>query len=144
MTWTETRAAVRARDRDAEPDILAPPDAFPKATGTATLRERFLPGHDAKAVREQSSTVVRRLASSCAGWVRKPTAPEFYRAIRAQKPTARQKALVRLWISEATNEEITLAWLENAYSYQELAAAIHRNGVNYPDRNRELNRLVPG
>lgn len=138
------RRAARARHRDGEPDFLAPPAAFPETQATPEPRKEHLPQHNGEEIRERSRTVANRLATSCAGWPRRPTPTEFYRALHAGRPTGRQRAIVRVWMSEATNEEITLAWLEEAYTYRDLVSAIHKSGVDYPDLNRELNRLVPG
>ena len=47
-----------------------------------------------------------------------------------------------MWVREATDAEMTLAWIEDVYTDQELVAAIHRAGaadVN-PKRNADLNR----
>ena len=48
-----------------------------------------------------------------------------------------------MWLREATDDELILAWTEEAYSFRQLANAIHRSGAadSYPERNRDLNRL---
>ena len=96
--------------------------------------------------REPNSTTVRSvLASACAGWGKRPDAAEFYEAIRSPTPTDRQVAIVNVMVIEATcNEillaynEILLAYLQGAYTWRQLARAIHRCG-NRPTR---LSRYV--
>ena len=44
-----------------------------------------------------SMAVTRRLASSCSGWPQRPTGPEFYDAVHAQRPTFRQRCLIVNW-----------------------------------------------
>ena len=85
------------------------------------------------------------LASACAGWGKRPDAAEFYEAIRSPTPTDRQVAIVNVMVIEATcNEillaynEILLAYLQGAYTWRQLARAIHRCG-NRPTR---LSRYV--
>ena len=78
--------------------------------------------------RECSRSVGFRFAASCAGWRRRPTAAEFYEAVRAEVPTERQRALLDTWATEAEWEELLAAWTEHLYTFRELAAALHRAG----------------
>ena len=90
----------------------------------------------------ESETVFHRISSSCAGWKQPPTTGEFYEAIRADEPDQRQRAMISMWIQEATNDEILLAWAEEVYTVRELVAAIHKTGHDYSDLNVEINRLA--
>ena len=85
-----------------------------------------------------------RIASSCAGWIEPPTGAEFFEAVRAETPTTRQADIISMWLLEATDDEILLAWAEEAYSFRELVNAIHRSGAagDHPARNRQLNRFT--
>ena len=50
------------------------------------------------------------LASSCA-WATCPTAGEFYAAVRAEEPSDPQRSLIAMWVREATNAELLMAWV---------------------------------
>lgn len=128
--------------RDAEPHVLAPPEAFSNRRASQLIRNDYLPGHDPSAIRAQSSVVDSRLSSSCSGWVTQPTSAEFYDAIHAETLTERQCALIRVWTKEARPDEIVLAWAEEVYTVRELVAAIHRARADHPWVARELNRLA--
>ena len=80
-----------------------------------------------------SRTVQAVLAGSCAGWGKKPDAAEFYEAVKTRHPTNRQQAIVNVIVIEATCDEILLAYLQGAYTWRQLARAIHRCG-NDPTR----------
>lgn len=84
----------------------------------------------------------RRLASSCAGWKPQPTAEEFYEAVHTRSPNGREKQIIETWLQEATREDLLEAWAENAYTWRELARAIHRSGLEESPRCKELNSLA--
>ncbi len=124
---------------------LMPPEAFSTLRGSSRLREECGVVRSRDELGRNALSVRRRIRSSCAGWVRRPTAADFYDAVRAQAPDDWQQCLISMWIREATDAELALAWIEEAYTFRELVAAVHRAGapdVN-PWRNRDLNRLVP-
>ena len=66
------------------------------------------------------------LAGACAGWGRKPSSEEFYEAMRAETPTSRQQTICGVLISEASLDEILLAHMQGAFTWQQLARAMHR------------------
>lgn len=140
--WRALRRQAKATNRDEEPGVLAPPEAFSDRRADETIRDGYLPGHDPSAIRARSSTVDSRISSSCCGWVTQPTSAEFYDAIHADTPTKRQRALIRMWTKEARPDEIVLAWAEEVYTVRELVAAIHRAKGDHPLVARELNRLA--
>ena len=140
--WRALRRQAKVTNRDEEPDVLAPPEAFSDRHADETLRDEYLPGHDPSAIRARSSTVDSRINSSCSGWVTQPTSAEFYDAIHADTPTKRQRALIRMWTKEARPDEIVMAWAEEVYTVRELIAAIHRARADHPRVARELNRLA--
>lgn len=140
--WRALRRQAKVTNRDEEPDVLAPPEAFSDRRADARLRDEYLPGHDPSAIRARSSTVDSRINSSCSGWVTQPTSAEFYDAIHADTPTKRQRALIRMWTKEARPDEIVMAWAEEVYTVRELIAAIHRARADHPRVARELNRLA--
>ena len=89
--------AERRRDEEDRraPVKLLPPEAFSNAEATPRDFQRLCqPG--ARTGRH-AGAVHRRIMSSCAGWRRRPTAEEFYEAVRATRPTVRQQAIVDMW-----------------------------------------------
>ena len=64
------------------------------------------------------------------GWEQRPSSNELYEAIRARTPTQRERAILECWASEAEWEELLQAWTEHAYTFRELAAALHRAGLS--------------
>ena len=141
--WRAARRKVKRLDRDAEPEVLGPPEAFDDHRPDDAFRKRWHPRHDATQVGAASRAVRGRLRSSCAGWAKKPTSEEFYKAIRAPKPTPRQVAIIHTWIREAEREEFLEAWAEGAYTWRELACAIHRAGLERAPRCADMNGLAP-
>ena len=122
--------------------VLRPAEAFDDRRATAALRATCSIERQADELGRQSRTVARRIASSCAGWAKRPTAAEFYDAVRAEEPTDQQRSLIAMWVREATNAELLMAWMEEVYTDRELVAAIHRAGavdINRK-RNADLNR----
>ena len=91
--------------------------------------ERFRDTEPDETLARHSPTVRRRFASSCAGWPSPhPTSEELYDALRAERPTERQEAVIDVWADEATEEEVVQAWVENVYSWGMLARACRRSG----------------
>ena len=142
--WYQLRDEAKRQDRDAEPTALGPPEAFGNFQGNERDRRRFGIETPPEKTGPNSATVSRRIAKSCAGWIRPPTAREFYEAVHAPEPTERETGIIGMWVCEATMDEILLACAEGAYTLRELIKAIHRsrNAENYPIRNQELNNLA--
>ena len=133
MTGTKKRAAA-----------LAQPGAFADENADRALRDRIGLSRQPDELGARSRTVGRRIASSCAGWPEPPTTHEFRAAIESEAPDVRQQSIISMWVMEATWRETLLAWAEEAYSWRELAGAIHRAGAenDNPERNAELNELT--
>lgn len=87
-----------------------------------------------------SRTVYWRFFSSCAGWRSPPTPQELYAAIRDEAPNARRRSVLHTWFQEASNSEILWGWIEEAYTWPLLVAAIHRLGY----RRNSLNHYING
>ena len=120
------------------PETLLPAEAFSDQPASETAFRRLCApeaprGRDAWAVH-------RRIMSSCAGWKERPAAAEFYDAIRANEPTDRQKAIIRMWGAEATLEDLVEAWAQHAYTFRQLVRALHRAGFTCGSRIRTINR----
>ena len=143
--WRRLRARVKAGNRDDEPSVLGPPEAFTDMRGTADDRARFGISTPAAETGPASAAIARRITKSCAGWRRPPTPREFVEAVRATDPTDRQATIIGMWLREAPIDEVLLACAEEAYTLRELIAAAHRtrNAHRHPARNQVLNRLAP-
>ena len=121
---------------------LRPPEAFSADPAPPEALERLCPGIDPAETGRKARAVAGRIGSSCAGWARPPTPAEFYEAVRAEEPSERQKAIVLMWVSEATTHEIMAAWAQHAYTFRQLARAAARAGLTYPAPIRQLNYIA--
>ena len=142
--WTAawTRRLQEEEDRLAFPPryhVVLPPACFPNEKPTAEefrqLRLHTVPAGTGK----HSQTVRMRLGLSCAGWKKRPTSEEFYEAVRAPRPTPRQRLILETWVTEADWLELIHAWTEEAYTLRELATALHRAGLARCKAARVLN-----
>ena len=127
-------------DPEDRPCDLLPPEAFPTPEDVRPdpgLRRRG--GTPDEETGPNSHAVYWRFFSSCAGWPVPPTPREFYDAIREENPSRRQRAVLRTWFREATNSEILWGWIEEAYTWPMLVAAVHRIGYHRNALNHYLN-----
>jgi len=122
--------------------VLSPPEAFSAHPAPPEAIERLCPGIDPAETGRKARAVAARIGSSCAGWTRPPTPAEFYEAVRAEEPSERQKAIVLMWVSEATTHEIMAAWAQHAYTFRQLARAAARAGLTYPGPIQQLNYIA--
>ena len=140
--WHSAVERARQSDRDALPDELAPPGAFPDRRGDGTERARrglHVPDTETG---PNSRTVTSRLRMSCAGWRKVPTAAEFYAAVHEPTGSDRETAILLTWYHEAHIVELVHARLEGAYSWRELARALHRVGLTRGPAARQINRFA--
>ena len=111
-------------------EVLLPPDRF---SDDYVSESEFLESrawhHDVRDKGLSSKVLRMRMASSTAGWRNPSSGEELYHAIHALEPTARQTAVVRSWEAEVDDFEIFEAYLDQAYSFRVLAAALHRSGL---------------
>ena len=121
---------------------LSPPEAFSADPAPPEALERLCPGIDRAETGRKARAVAGRIGSSCAGWARPPTPAEFYEAVRAERPSERQKAVVLMWVTEATTHEIMAAWAQRAYTFRQLARAAARAGLTYPAPIQQLNYIA--
>ena len=122
---------IRVRPLDEPP--LRPSQDFPDQLASPSLCPIVEDaGRKAKAVRV-------RIARSTAGWNVRPTAEEFYEAIRETRPSDRQAAIVAMWAQEAGPREMLMAWVQRAYGWRTLVEALHRHGFT---RRGELNAYL--
>ena len=135
--------ARRRLDAGSPPhEPLAPPAAFGDWHLTEERAQRVHPTRDRRLLRERSRVIAARFTSSCAGWRQPPTSQEFYAAVRADQPSARERDILEAWITETTPDEIVAAWAEQAYTLRELVGVLHRAGVTEGRWTWKLNRWV--
>ena len=61
--WQARRARFKERDRDAEPPVLAPAEAFDDTRPADEFRERFHPEHDPRELGRNSRRTSMRSAA---------------------------------------------------------------------------------
>ena len=91
--------------------------------------------------REYSSALGRRIASSCAGWAAPPTARELYDSFHTRTPTTRSQTILRMWMTEASTNDVVEAWIDHCYSWRELAEACERHFIYAAENAKILNRM---
>ncbi len=134
-TESERRRAERNPRR---PAMLLPPGAFSdRPAAEDDFRRLCAPGTPRG---RHAGAVQRRLASGCGGWKQRPTADEFYDAVRAEQPTERQASIIRMWGAEATVAELIEAWVQQAYTLRQLVAALRRANFACAPRIHKINR----
>ena len=140
--WRSRVERERQADRDALPDELAPPEAFSDRRGDSIERARHGRNVPEAETGRNSRTVESRLRMSCAGWRKVPTAAEFYAAVHEPTGSDRETAILLTWHHEAHVAEQVYARLEGAYSWRELARALHRIGLTHGPAARRINRFA--
>ena len=118
---------------------LYPPECFCERRVSPKKQEGIRPGCGPDTMREKSLAIGMHQASTCAGWAERPTPAEFYEAIRAEEPTERQVNMLSQWVEEARWETIFHAWVEEVYTWRQLATALHRAGLHHSRWSRTLN-----
>lgn len=131
--WRRREIRCRVEEDAVRAEPLAPPSAFGDA---------YAPEHpEAEGGRGlESSTVRGLLGGGCCGWDRPPDAAELYAAMRTRRPTPRQLAVAGAFIGEAGIDDLLMAHLEGAFTWRQLAAMIHRLGMETSEFSPYLNR----
>ena len=115
-------------------------DNAPDRRAAETIRAATAPEETG----ENSTAVWMHIVNCCAGWKVQPTAKDFYDAVRAETPTARQKVLLQTWAAEATPLLMMRARAEGAYTWRSLVGALHRAGLTRGPATLFLNtRALP-
>ena len=150
MTDDEIRAwaAVETRRRTvedrpaAEESDLGPLEWYDDEYSPPEMLVAFRPGADAAATGPRSQTVRGIICGSCAGWPNPPTSEEVYEALRAERPTPRQRNAVGVLVNEADFDELMNAHLEGAFTWRQLARAFKEHGALPGERTAFLKRLA--
>ena len=131
--WRRREIRCRVEEDAFRAEPLAPPSAFSDA---------YAPEHpEVEGGRgPESSTIKGLLGGGCCGWGRPPDAAELYDAMRTRRPTPRQLAVAGAFIGEAGIDDLLMAHLEGAFTWRQLAAMIHRLGMETSEFSPYLNR----
>ena len=97
----------------------------------------------AKKVGPRNSPIVEgRFAQVCCGWPDPPTAEELYEAVRAENPTARQRAVFTTWLCESPAYELIEGWADGVYTIRQLVRAMYAHGWETGPRSQYLNNFA--
>ena len=131
----------RSRRDDTTPARLPPLGAFPDDyTPPSTLLE-YRPAADPTETGPRSRTIRIVIRRRCCGWRTPPTNQEVYDAMRAEEPTPRQVEVMTVVLNSATFDEMVLAHLEGAFTWRQVARAMHLHHCTPPHRARQLARF---
>ena len=125
---------MRGTARVTAEETLLPADAFDNAY--AKPDERF----ETQKRGPECEVITGLLTGACCGWREKPSTAEFYEAMRTTVRNARQRAIVRVLITEATTDTIALGYLDGAYTWQQLARAMHEQKHYRAELARYVNK----
>jgi len=119
--WVRTELERRGREEGAraQPVAVLPPEAFSDAYADPD------PRFPASGRAPDCEAIAGLLNRACCGWPQSPTAREFYEAMRTPVRTARQQAIVRVLIVDGTTDTVALGYLDGAYTWRQLAQAMH-------------------
>ena len=139
LAWIRRETERRRLEEDERRPVELPPpetfsDEYTPVEALLALRPHADPaetGPESRAVR----IVIRR---RCCGWRNRPTSREVYDALRADNPTGRQLAVMTVVLNAATFSEMVLAHLEGAFTWRQLARAMHRHRCSPPRRARQI------
>ena len=116
-TWCRAEG-IRRRNEElaARLTVLRPADEFDDDYAAEKMLAQLRPGADPKRTGRESQTVRGVLCGACAGWKEPPTSQEFYEAVQAAQPTARQLSIVETIAVESSSTELMVAHLERAFT----------------------------
>ena len=121
---------------------LHPAAWFPDRQVSSDEQQRLLPDATRATLGERSGLIGAHMASTCAGWVQIPSSQEFYAAIRAGRPTERQRDILLQWTQEAFPSAVFQAWAEGVYTMRELVGALERAGITTCRLARVINKFA--
>ena len=136
--WIDEEIARRVREEDTLPaDVpLTHPDAFSDSyndPGTAVPEDER---------GRRSKTIRALLARCCSGWPEPPSSEEFFAAMIAKPGSARQRSIVSVLPTEGRHQDRILAFREGAFTWRQLATAMHHTGPYGPACNRLVNQYA--
>ena len=115
--WIKAESERRRRQENPHaPAQLRPLDDFSDEYADPTRYKTV----DQARVGPKSAVLQGLINGECCGWVKQPTTEELYEAIRAEKPTSRQKSLAGVLV-RADFWDLMGAWMEGAFTWRQLA-----------------------
>lgn len=105
-----------------ESTVVLPPERFSNAYAPAD------PNFASERRGADAEEIDALLSTCCAGWKQVPTSREFYEAMGTPEPTQREETIINVLITEAPNDVVALAFLQGAFTWRQLAAAMRRRG----------------
>ena len=96
-----------------------------------------------KRIGRKSATIKGMIAGECCGWPEPPTSDEVYEAMRAERPTRRQRSMIDM-VLRADFEKVFGAWMEGAFTWRQVARAIGRQACPYPKQVHAINTTANG
>lgn len=127
--------------RDWRRHVVPKPEAFSKKSGIGDLAPSARNDTPVERRGPNSGVLERRIASSCAGHASPPTPLELYEAIHTTRPSVRSGAVLRMWMTEATADELIEAWIDHCYTWRELAEGCRRHFIHDAPNADLLNRM---
>ena len=118
---------------------LLSPEHFSNERATPETKAKLKAATRPDETGANSVTVRGRLSASCCGWGQQPSVAEFHQALESDPPTNREAAILATWAAEANASELLQGWAEDAYTFRELAAALHRAGIDRSPMSVRLN-----
>ena len=128
-----------ANDLAARVALLAPAEDFDDDYAPVEALTRIRPDLDPTKSGPQAQAIRGVLCSSCAGWKEWPTSEEFYEAVQATNPTARQRSIVAAIGLGADWVDVVTAHLQAAFTWRQMVRTLHLIGFCPPDRATEIN-----
>ena len=96
--------------------VLLPPACSPNEKPTVEKFRQLRPHAVPAGTGRHSQSVRMRLGLSCAGWKPWPTSEEFYEAVRAPRPTPRQRLIWRRGPPRRTGSSWSMRGRNRAYT----------------------------
>ena len=134
--WITTEMERRGREENPDaPAQLRPLDDFSDDYAEPTQYRTV----DQARVGPKSKVLQGLIDGDCCGWAQRPTSEEFYEALQADKPSARQESLAGVLL-RADFWQLMGGWMEAAFTWRQLGRAMSRRQWQEPERVREINR----
>ena len=141
-TWCRAEG-IRRRNEElaARVAVLQPADEFDDDYAAEEVLAQLLPDADPERTGPESQTVRGVLCGACAGWRKPPTSREFYEAVQAAEPTARQLSIVEAIAVESSSTELMVAHLERAFTWRQLVRSLQLRGWCPAERANQINQF---
>ena len=135
LAWVQRETTRRDREENPERSAqLQPLETFSDEYADPTRYKTV----DQARVGRESATIDGLINGECCGWPKRPTSEEVYEAMRAEKPTRRQRSMINM-VLRAKFETLFGGWMEAAFTWRQVARAIGRETWLEPTQIRAIN-----